>query len=563
MTAHALRSLLLATLLGTAAAAQPSFVEVTPTTNPWWVTPETEDFWISALASADVDADGDLDLAAIGYYVVYNVSAEDVLLVFVNEGAGPDGHWQFTTRSIPLDGLFAGASDLAFGDFDADGDHDLAVGSEGATRILRNSDGQFAPLGLALPGYQEDSTYDNAYDLRSLAWGDADNDGDLDLLIPSVFDVDLFEYSTHLMRNDGPDGAGGWLFADTGAAFDPTTHAQSAWADDDQDGDLDLFLVNVDPWTETGFVRRYGNDGGVFTGSDLLDLRVEWGLADWGDYDADGDLDILVAGNIQEPDQSYDTVLRVYRNHGGAYTQATLVDAPNADWLDLHAATWADYDSDGDVDLLVTGNYVGDSEIVGHSRIWTNDSGAFTDLGVDLPAPISSVGGGGSFTWLDLDGDGDLDYLVAGGYFVPGGNGLVETKMSLFRNDSAAANLAPAAPAGLAATSGAGGLTLGWTAATDDHTASSALTYDLEIHPVGVALDSVRRLPEPGGVSTATTWTLAGLPPGSYSWSVRAVDSAFNGGARAAGVVTIPGGSAIFADDFESGATVAWSPATP
>ena len=563
MTAHALRSLLLATLLGSAAAAQPSFVEVTPTANPWWVTPETEDFWIGALAAADVDADGDLDLAAIGYYVVYNESAEDVLLVFVNQGAGPDGHWQFATESIPLDGLFAGASDLAFGDFDGDGDHDLAAGSEGATRIFRNSGGQFAPLAIALPGYAEDSTYDMAYDLRSLSWADADNDGDLDLLIPSVFDFDLFEYSTHLMRNDGPDGAGGWLFADAGAAFDPTTHAQSAWADDDQDGDLDLFLVNVDPYTETGFVRRYGNDGGVFTGSDLLDIRVEHGLADWADCDGDGDLDLMVVGNLLRPDGTYENVLRTYTRNGAALDPQTLIDAPNADWLDLHAATWADYDSDGDVDLLVTGNFIGDSEIVGHSRIWANGGGTYADTGVELPAPFSSVGGGGSFTWLDLDGDGDLDYLVAGGYFVPGGNGLVETKMSLFRNDSAGANLAPGAPAGLAATPEAAGLTLAWSAAADDHTASSALTYDLEIHPVGGGVGSARRLPEPGGVSTATTWTLAGLPPGSYSWSVRAVDSAYNGGARAAGVVTIAGGSAIFADDFESGATVAWSPATP
>jgi hypothetical protein len=365
------------------------------------------------------------------------------------------------------------------------------------------------------------------------------------------------------MRNDGPDGAGGWLFADAGAAFDPTTHAQSAWADDDQDGDLDLFLVNVDPYTETGFVRRYGNDGGVFTGSDLLDVQVEHGLADWGDCDGDGDLDLMVVGNLRKPDGTYENVLRTYTSNGAALDPQTLIDAPNADWLDLHAATWADYDSDGDVDLLVTGNFIGDSEIVGHSKIWANAGGTWADTGVELPAPFSSVGGGGSFTWLDLDGDGDLDYLVAGGYFVPGGNGLVETKMSLFRNDSAGANLAPGAPAGLAATPEAAGLTLAWSAAADDHTASSALTYDLEIHPVGGGVGSARRLPEPGGVSTATTWTLAGLPPGSYSWSVRAVDSAYNGGARAAGVVTIAGGSAIFADDFESGATVAWSPATP
>ena len=558
-----LRCALPTLLLAAAALAQPSFVEITPTANPWFVTPDTDDFWVSALAPADFDGDGDLDLAAIGYYVVYNVSAEDVLLIFVNQGEGPDGHWQFATQPIPLGDMFAGASDLAWGDFDGDGDHDLAVGSEGETRIYRNDAGSFTALALALPGYWEDSTYDNAYDLRSLAWADADNDGDLDLLIPSVFDFDLFEYSTHLMRNDGPGGAGGWLFADSGAALDATTHAQSAWADDDQDGDLDLFLVNIDPYTETGFVKRFGNDGGSFTGSDLLGIKVEWGLADWGDYDADGDLDILVAGNIQEPDATFATVLRVYRNDAGAYAPTTLVEAPNADWLDIHAATWADYDSDGDVDLLVTGNFIGATDIEGHSKIWANDGGTFTDLGVELPAPISSLSGGGSFTWLDVDADGDLDYLVAGAYYVPGGQGLVEAKMALYRNDSTAPNLAPAAPGALAATPGAAGVTFSWNAAADDHTASAALTYDLELRPFGAAQSSARRPPEPGAIGADTAWTLAALPPGSYAWSVRAVDSAFNGGARSAGVVTVPGGSAIFADNFEAGTTVAWSPGQP
>jgi len=556
---RSLRLLLAAALAAAPALAQPAFVDVTPTSNPWWVTDATHDFWVASLAPADVDGDGDLDLAALGYLVEYEVGAQEALLVFVNQGPGLDGHWQFDTQEVPLGDLYSGASDLAWGDFDRDGDPDLAVGSEGLTRLYRNDGGQLAPIPAALPGYWEDSTYDMAYDLRSLSWADTDNDGDLDLLLPSVWDTDLFEFSTRLMRNDGPDGLGGWLFTDTPAALDPTTHAQSAWADDDLDGDLDLFLANVDPYTETGFVKRYVNDGGVFTGGDLLDLRVEHGLADWGDCDGDGDLDLLVAGNVRLPDDSYETVLRVYLRDGAAFTPQTLVEAPNADWLDLHAATWADYDSDGDVDLLVTGNYIGDTEIVGHSKVWANQGGAFADLGIELPAPISSVGGGGSFTWLDLDGDGDLDYLVAGGYYVPGGAGLVETRMTLFRNDAPAPNEAPAAPAALAAVPGAGGLELSWNAAADDHTASAALTYDVELRPFGDATASGHRLPEPGNVGAATGRTLVGLPPGSYSWSVRAVDSAFHGGVRAAGVVTIPGGSAIFADDFESGDRGAWS----
>ncbi len=557
-------TVLAALSLATTAVAQPSFVEVSPTSDLYFSNPDTEDFWINVVAPADVDGDGDLDLAVLGYFVIYNQSAEDRLMLLLNQGADALGNWQFSHVQVPLGAVFAGASDLAWGDFDGDGDPDLALGSEGMTVLYRNDGGALlTPLPNLLPGYEEDSSYSGSYDLRSLSWADADNDGDLDLLVPSTFDHENFVYQTKLVSNGGPDGAGGWLFTESSALLDPTTHAQSAWADDDGDGDLDLFLTNVDPYLESGFIKRYTNDGGTFTGQDLLGVRVNHGLADWGDYDADRDLDLLVAGNIQEVDQSFNTVLRVYRNDGGAYTETTLIQAPNADWLDIHAATWADYDSDGDIDILATGNHVGDGEIVGHSQIFANNGGTFTPLGVQLPAPYSSIGQGGSFTWLDIDGDGDLDYLVAGGYFVPGGNGLVEAQMHLYRNMTTASNAPPSLPTGLGSNVLPGVVTLTWQNATDEETPSAALTYELELFAAGQSTPVGEHLPQPGNLGTVTHWTLSGLPPGSYSWSLRAVDSAFHDGGRAQGVFTVSGGAAIFADGFESGTTEAWSLTVP
>ena len=125
---------MLPTALSSAASADvPVFTQRTMVGSDLFVTDEATDFWINAIAPADVDKDGDLDLAVIGFYVVYNESVEDILVVFKNEGSDGAGGWQFTEERVPLDDVFAGGSDLAWGDFDADGDQDLAVGSEGAT----------------------------------------------------------------------------------------------------------------------------------------------------------------------------------------------------------------------------------------------------------------------------------------------------------------------------------------------------------------------------------------------------------------------------------------------
>lgn len=551
MSRHPLFALALA-LFAPAAFAQTSFVEVTPSGDPYFVTGENEDFWVNAVAPADYDGDGRIDLAVLGFYVVYNESVEDKLILFHNDGDAGGGTWAFSSTEVPLGGIIAGASDLAWGDFDHDGDYDLAVGSEGVTALFRNDGGTLVEMPVSLPGYYEDSGYDDTYDLRSLTWADFDNDGDLDLLIPSIYDEASFSFRTALMRNDGDDGAGGWTFTDAEAGLDATTHAQSAWVDLDGDGDLDLFMTNVDPFGETGFLKLYTNDAGTLTATDPLGIRIAHGLADIADADGDGDQDLLVAGNVEEEDGTFDTVLRIYTNDAGTYVPTTLIDAPEGNWLDIHAATWADYDSDGDVDLLVTGTFIGDVEIEGKSEIFANDGGTFAPLDVVLPAPIGSIGRGGAFTWFDLDGDGDLDYLIAGAFFVPDGNGLVEAKLRLFQNASAGLNAPPESPDGLRSEPAAEGIALAWNPASDDHTPSAQLTYDLELWRDGVPVTLPERLPEPGNVSAATRWTIANLPDGDYTWRVRAVDSAFAGGVAAEGAFSLPFDvDSIFTDGFE------------
>lgn len=517
------------------------FTEVTPLT-PLFVTPQDEDFWVSTTAAADYDGDNDLDIAVLGYYVVYNQSVVERLVLLRNDGLAGPGQWGFTPVDVPLGTLTAGASDLAWGDVDNDGDEDLAVGTDGETVIYRNDAGVLGLTNTILPGYYEDNDQGD-FDLHSMSWADFDNDGDLDLLIPSVFDFDTSTARTVLMRNDGPNGNGGWSFTDANAALAPTGHAQSVWADFDHDQDLDLLLVDLAPLTDEGFIRRYRNDGGgVFVGQDILGpLTVEHGEAQWGDYDDDGDFDILVAGNIKEVNGTYTQALRIYRNDAETYVPSEVIPCIPCDgWFDMTAATWADYDSDGDVDILLTGTYNSGSQIEGRARIYANQGGVFTDSGNDLPAPRASGTRGGTFTWLDLDGDLDLDYFIAGEYFVPGGNGLIEAQMHAYRNDAPGQNAAPSSPTGLTASAQGGhAVRLSWSPANDGQTPASALTYDLDLYRDGVPVVIPRRLPEPGNVSSVNEWLLGGLADGNYRWTLRAVDSAYNGGPAAIGVFSV------------------------
>jgi hypothetical protein len=529
------------------------FYEISPSDSVF-ITPDTTDFWVVATSSADYDNDGDLDIAVLGFYVVYNVGAEDRLILMRNDSLAGTGEQIFSYFNVPLDSLTAGSSDMAWGDTDGDGDLDLAVGTDGNTVIYRNDGGTLVLTDTQLPGYWEDNS--QAYfNLRSITWADYDNDGDPDLLIPSTFDYNTWSYHTSLMRNDGPNGTGGWIFTETDSAFAPTIHAQSAWADYDSDGDLDLLLVNISPVMEDGFIRRYRNDGnGVFTGEDILDsLSIEHGEVQWGDYDGDGDLDIMVAGNVKELDGSYTPLaLRIYQNNNdNSFPIEVIPDPYSEGWFDFTAATWADYDSDGDMDILLAGHYNSGVEIEGRARIYSNNNNVFTDSGNDLPAPHASGDRAGTFSWLDIDGDGDLDYFIAGEYFVPNGNGLVEAQMHLYRNDTPGQNYAPSAPTGLSVTLMPENIVkLSWLPGNDDHTPTDALTYDLKLFHNELPVSLPVRTPEPGCVSAVTEWLFTGLEPGNYTWTLCTVDAAYTGSTLAAGEFSV--GTTSVSENYDS-----------
>ena len=184
------------------------------------------------------------------------------------------------------------------------------------------------------------------------------------------------------------DLAGSVGVADPGASFGV------AWADYDEDGDPDLYVVKS---LEAN--RLYRNDGG----DSFTDVASQVGVADtgdgsgaaWADYDGDGDLDLYVT-NFGQPN-------RLYRNEGGTFREQGML-AGVDDVGDAYGAAWADTDNDGDPDLYIA-NF-------GPNVFFRNlGNGTFEEVAGALGIADSSSGIQPVFA--DFDNDQDQDLFVA------------------------------------------------------------------------------------------------------------------------------------------------------
>ena len=247
-----------------------------------WSSSESDD--TGDVAWGDWDGDGDLDLA-VG-------NRDQANRVYENDGLGQPSSLTPVWTSADTDDT----ASVAWGDWDGDGDLDLAAGNNGQPNRVYENDGLGQPgsLSSVLTSVDTDST-------MSVAWGDWDGDGDLDLAAGN------WSGANRVYENDGLGQPGSltpvWTSTDTGDTF------SVAWGDWDGDGDLDLAAGNA-----PGANQVYSNDGLGQPGS----LVAIWTSADtdgtssvaWGDWDGDGDLD-LAGGNEGQ-------VNRVYENSGGA-----------------------------------------------------------------------------------------------------------------------------------------------------------------------------------------------------------------------------------------------------
>ena len=456
-------------------------------------------------AWGDYDNDGDLDLAICGTW--HDVTWKELAKIYRNDGGGV-----FTEIATPLQGV---AGTLAWADYDNDGDLDLALtgymgGGHFLIRVYRNDDNDQFVLAANL-----DEAGGN-----SISWGDYDNYGYTYLDFAVGWWHLVNKPFTIIYRNDG-----GNTFTDSGANVVDAQSSTLAWGDYDNDGDLDLALVGQ---TASGYVTKiYRNDNGELVDTAAGIESIVGSLA-WSDYDSDGDLDLGISGH-----NGTSAVTKIYRNDGAAgFADIGAVPTSTSGGL-----SWADYDSDGDPDLIIAS-----SDGINHSvKIFRNDGGVlFTAETAALPA-VS-----GNMSWGDYDNDGDLDFVILGGS--------VDGPISrIYRNDSNIFNTPPSVPDGLLASRDGDATTFSWNAASDSETSTDGLSYNLRI---GTATGSddvfaamadpstgFRRIPAIGNAQKRLSWTLIGLDHNAvYYWSVQAIDSTYAGSPWAEEIVdyTIP-----------------------
>ena len=186
-------------------------------------------------------------------------------------------------------------------------------------------------------------TGDQGFYSTGLAWGDYDGDGDADLYVTN-WATSLTVPANALYRNDG-DGTFTDVAAGVGVEHKKNSTA-AAWADFDNDGDLDLYVADFDVGEQD---ILFENQDGVFrigAARESIDRESRGAVVsiDWGDYDLDGNLDIYLG--------KYYFDNQLYRNVGDGTFEAVSVGL--GDKRDSHHVDWVDYDGDGDLDLYVT-----------------------------------------------------------------------------------------------------------------------------------------------------------------------------------------------------------------
>ncbi|MBD3287497.1 T9SS type A sorting domain-containing protein [candidate division KSB1 bacterium] len=318
--------------------------------------------------------------------------------VYLNE----DGLYSDITDQTPLESIEANESHtttVSLVDYDNDGDRDIFFGTDTHMYLLQNNDNVFTDIAESVGLTAGIPGFVNEYQFRMGAWADYDLDGDLDLIVGQQNNPDLLFY-----RND--DGS----FVDIAAELGFEGIA-------DYEGEFNIpqgtrrtrhiawidFDMDGDPDLNVGGLI-FRNDDGAFT-----DITEETGFnpsqieaATWFDYDNDGDLDYfkaVVTGHLNELWENQDgTMVDISQESGVSFGDA------------YRGVTVGDFENDGDQDIFVQNNNTANYEVL-LVNDELDDGRAFADVAEFIGLDVTGDRKGAAF--MDYDMDGFLDIYVA------------------------------------------------------------------------------------------------------------------------------------------------------
>ncbi|NNF05587.1 MAG: matrixin family metalloprotease, partial [Candidatus Eisenbacteria bacterium] len=318
----------------------------------------------------DFDNDGDEDI----YIATFNLPAQ----LLRNDGNGT--FTEVANSQLAGSGLL-GIVGGWWGDYDNNGNLDLVMSAN--SNRLATGDGAGGFVSVSSPEISDSAGINH----RGISWVDYDNDGDLDLYMLSA------SARSVLLRNDGSNT---WVDVTPAALAFATNFScfQAAWADFDQDGDADVYIVRN---TEPGALVR-NDGGGVFTDITPSNLGTLSGSgnvnsAAWGYTSGDAYPDLLITGSLN---------CYLFRNDAGSGSFTNIT--PAFFNFGGRQGLWLDYNSDRRQDIFIVGSFTS-------NRLVENLGGAFADV---TPPLLANAGiANKAAAAADYDNDGDVDIYLA------------------------------------------------------------------------------------------------------------------------------------------------------
>ena len=320
---------------------------------------------------ADIDNDGDIDLIGT------STKNED-LAIFFNDGLGNFSFDAFLSWPKDNSSFYFSIYPVIL-DLNKDGYLDIIKFDSVIVAHYNDGSGKFV-VKDTVGSFNRSVNKDW---LHSMALGDVDNDGDMDIYCGLSRGVEKNAF-----------------FINTGTSFEQVddTHITVSesemttsvhWVDYDNDGDMDLFTTNMSFGSGGRLPALYENLGNLeFVKHSILDEKYKgsFTISDyWGDLDNDGDQDLYISledGPFPLYGQwlgSYSTTANniLYRNDGdGMFTN--ILDNALAS-VEAHTAKLFDHDNDGDLDVLTVGNSYDQN---GHNYLFTNEGNNYSSISI-------------------------------------------------------------------------------------------------------------------------------------------------------------------------------------